>query len=766
MVEENIVRASYAGYPCTIEFSMGLGIAPGTGTATFASTGISIPYTGTLEMYDGIQSMVIFNVFADNPRLESDAISGQRLTATLYDRRYLWKWGYIVGTYNKRGADGVPTKEKTLAELIVMCLTALNEPFYDLGTLPQVYPEVKWEYDNPGNALDDLCNKYGLVIGMSAVGNNPIKIRPYNSGRNIPAGFHTKTMQGISRATKPSSIILAGNRVVCQRTFESLVAVGEDTDGTIKPIESLSYAPSDWGEELIACFTNLSTQQQRELAEKCIYKWYSIDWADYDETKVLPLLNELSDKVTVDGIEKHDKPYPMAQKTDWDGTLFKTHSKVRLAEGYQVDKKLGIVKFNKPVYKADADGAASGGLTIADVDLVAAYEKKDNTWEDFRTWERDLGGTTLPVAHIDSNLVSYSKFDVGTDILRELNTYELDEYANAALNQLYEFYQQNYPKVISYTGIHPEGAWAEFQSVTWRVGEGGIDTEIQIAIEVPRPSLPKYKERLHVRKIDFDFSRRSEKAFQTQQSISVGGDDTQQVSDGDISSNSMFGPFHEKGGTIALAENNYAGEIPAKSVVEITGYNTTTRLWEIDRPSAANVTNIAVCQEAIPQSKNGAIHLDGLHVVLKDGTVVANDIVGTVKDGFTLSTGAEGTHRVVKVDSNDLYVKKINPPTTSGGGVTIRIGKVAVIPENTDNVKMSLLDTVTGKVATSGDEFEIDVYAIISGGVRIDQVNPQVVLDGLFAVCNRVFDNEDVPEGRWFFVQTLNATSPYIGELP
>ncbi len=679
MVETQRIRAFYGGWGCTVEFSMGLGNSPGSGTAVFDNTSANIPRIGVLNLFDGLRRVRLTNIYADNPRIEYDAVNGNRLTATLYDRRYLWKWGYIVGTYNKRSADGVPNEEKTLAELLVMCLQALDERYYNLKNIPEVYPEVKWEFDNPGVALNDLCEKYGLVVGISAIGSNPIMIRSYNSRRHVPTGFGSKRVDGLSKAIRPSGIILAGNRVVCQRKFITLVAVGEDTDGTVKPIDNLSFAPSDWGEELIACYTNLATQQQRELAEKCVFKWYSVDWGSYDVDKTLPLLNEISEKVTINGTEKHDKPYILGAKTTWDGTTFKTHSKVRLSEGYQVDKKLGIVKFNKPVYKSDADGAVSGGLTVADLDLVAAYERKDNTAYDFRTWSRDIAGTTLPAVKVDSNLVSYSKFDDGTEILRELNTAELDTYANSALNQLYEFYLQSYPKILLYAGIYPEGAWGEFQSVVWRVDENGAETEIQVAIEVPRPSLPKFKERLNERKIEFDFSRKSERKTQIQQSISIGGDDSQKVSDGDISVNSMFGPYVERGSNVGLAKNVYGAEIPAKSAVRISGYDTTNRLWEITRPDGANLPEVVICQEAIPSGDNGAIHFDGLHVVTKSGTVNAGELVGSVEDSFGMAAHASGTHFVVKVDGNDLYVMKAcasGAVYTGGDGISISGGNV------------------------------------------------------------------------------------------
>ncbi len=681
MVEKQTIRAYYSGYGCTIEFAMALGVSPGSGTAVFDNVSARIPKYGSLKMSDGIRSVTINEVYADNPRIEYDAVNGKRLTATLYDRRYLWKWGYIVGTYNKKSVDGVPNEEKTLAELLVLCLLALDERYYNFRNIPEVYPEVRWEFDNPGVALNDLCEKYGLVVGISAIGSNPIMIRPYNSRRHVPTGFGSKRIDGLSKAIRPSGIILVGNRVVCQRKFITLVAVGEDTDGAIKPIGNLSFAPSDWGEELIACYTNLATQQQRELAEKCVFKWYSIDWGSYDIDKVLPLLNEISEKVTINGTEKHDKPYILGAKTTWDGTTFKTHSKVRLSEGYQVDKKLGIVKFNKPVYKSDADGAVSGGLTLADLDLVAAYERKDNNTDDFRTWSRALVGTTLSAIKVDSNLVSYAKFDDGTDILRELNTAELDAYAYEALNQLYEFYLQGYPKIFLYAGVYPEGAWGEFQSVVWRADENGAETEIQVAIEIPRPALPKFKERLNERKIEFDFSRNSEKKAQIQQSISIGGDETQKVSDGDISVNSMFGPYVERGSNVGLAKNVYGSAIPAKSAVRISGYDTTNRLWEVTRPDGVDLPEAVICQEAIPSGDNGAIHFNGLHVVTKSGTVNAGELVGSVEDSFAMATSEAGTHFVVKVDGNDLYVMRVggigaSGVYTGGDGISISGGNV------------------------------------------------------------------------------------------
>ena len=168
------ITATFAGYPVLSgEFSFVLGIAPGSGTLEFANTSYNIPKKGTLIFNDGTHSIALYDIFAMNKRIESDSVSGVKLVCTIYDRRWAWKYGAMVGTYNKQDVNGVPEKAQSINVLLAKCFYELNETNYTFLGLPtgdaKVYPEVNWEYDNPGSAMQDILDKAGLLLGTDLV---------------------------------------------------------------------------------------------------------------------------------------------------------------------------------------------------------------------------------------------------------------------------------------------------------------------------------------------------------------------------------------------------------------------------------------------------------------------------------------------------------------------------------------------------------------------------------------------------------------------
>jgi len=346
------LRATFDGKSCMVEFSVVQGITPGTGTVTFADQNTRLPTKGRLSISDGADSVNFNDIYAENPRIEESATDGKQVVATIYDRRITWKWGWIVGIYNQPDATGAPSQEKTLQELFDLCFEKLEESNYRYFDLPtEVYPAVKWEYENPAIALNKLCEQFNLVIGMAPIGGGTIVISAYDNPGKMPGGAKSETMESISNRILPRALVLVGNRTVNQQMFIDLIPVGVDTDGFVKNISELTYAPSGatltndeaWGREAIAMFSNL-TEEQRELADKCIFKWYAIDPAVYTALpKILPLLTRISAIVTIEGVDQHDKPYIEITKTVWDGSTFKAGAAVRVNEGY-----LSLIHISEP----------------------------------------------------------------------------------------------------------------------------------------------------------------------------------------------------------------------------------------------------------------------------------------------------------------------------------------------------------------------------------------------------------------------------------
>ena len=374
----------------------------------------------------------------------------------------------------------------------------MGETYYYLYYVPDdIYPVVNWEFDNPATALEDLCEENGFVIGLGSDAANSVVIAPYNYERQLPFFPREEQLSGISQDILPAKIYVVGNRTVLQRTFYNLVAVGLEKDGTLKRITDLSYAPASWATEVSQLFENISDKEEKALAIKCVYKWYSIDWTVYDADEILPLLSELSNTVKIEGTTEHEKPYIISQKTNWDGISFTTTAKGRIDKGYTIDRKLGIVKFSSIVDIPGANSFSSGGFYPPSIDLVAAFEKKVNQLSDFIFYTLDItGGTELPAVHKVNNLVAYwiRNESSGSYVLQ--NEVELNDYIRKLSPQIYNKYSVRYPAVNTYPKIIRESAWGSFNAITWRADpDTGASTEIQKYVEIPRFAMPSYADK-------------------------------------------------------------------------------------------------------------------------------------------------------------------------------------------------------------------------------------------------------------------------------
>ena len=86
----------------------------------------------------------------------------------------------------------------------------------------------------------------------------------------------------------------------------------------------------------------------------------------------------------------------------------------------------------------------------------------------------------------------------------------------------------------------------------------------------------------------------------------------------------------------------------------------------------------------------------------------------------------------------------------------VRFGQVAENPVAKDNIKVSLYDA-SGALATSGAEYNIDCYALICNGTRLDMANPR-----LASGQDVVVSQGDIGDGvRWYFDFNFNGTEDY-----
>jgi hypothetical protein len=215
-----------------------------------------------------------------------------------------------------------------------------------------------------------------------------VAILPTGTGAELP---YTADVQSdsltIDPPEKPDSLVIVGAPTRYQLDLQ-LMAVGWNTDNTIQPLQSLSYAPDpsrpDGGFHQIdiGYFNKITDPQVRALAIESIFRWYQVDPAALssvpgyeggpitDLRQILPLGAEQVETEIETSLGKsitRNKPaqvfgvwFDNLRATEdentcpelvplGDGTS-SSDQKMLYSRGFQLDGESGLVKFDEPVF--------------------------------------------------------------------------------------------------------------------------------------------------------------------------------------------------------------------------------------------------------------------------------------------------------------------------------------------------------------------------------------------------------------------------------
>lgn len=522
----------YATYPGVISclsasYTITHGITPGVISMTIAPQVTDIAAIGNVVFYYGNQTLTLLDCKAD----QASTVRGSNGTITslsILDRRWRWRYGEMYGHYNQRDESGdlITETERTPQQLAVLLLNAMGEAC-DVSAIPNsTREEYEWVGENPAAELADMLERLGCSIVLRP--DSSIAIVRLGSGVGLPINEFLEEQQVAANPPEVPALI----RVVCapvrHQARLDLEAVGEDVDGRLRPIDSLSYKPqvsAGWGGEY-TFFSQLTDNQTRALALKTVYRYYRIR----DRNSLVPkdVVNSplagpvstlrqilpLSHGLVTTGVDLEGKAYRRKERVFGIYFIRNVASPVNSSEtaqyeytgDYQIDYDHGIVIFR---------------------DSMVRWNSTSKLWEpaqlklecSFYIMDRTLGSQyryfyTLPTnANAGSGVDVVRRDDINREIYEvysESGTTgsvsipqgwndktpiaEIDAAAAVIAQGRRDSYLTELGATGHYAGLHafaPDGA---IQQVTWEIGPGGTHTTVSRLAEVA-PYVPTTKQR-------------------------------------------------------------------------------------------------------------------------------------------------------------------------------------------------------------------------------------------------------------------------------
>jgi hypothetical protein len=435
---------------------------------------------------------------------------------SILDRRWVWtECGKISGYYNARAGEKLkPGTEKKPQDLARLCLEAMGEQRFDVSQLPnEARPEVDWDYILPSEALAQLCDQLGCVIILGL--NNRVSIQRKYVGAQLPVPGITQGDLALRPPDPPGRIIVTGARSRFQAELP-LRAVGKDTDGSVKPIEELSYRPEGgWGFSDLQDFSGMSDPTAKKLAQESVYRWFRVE-APFklpnlrgevdDVRRILPL-----ETVQVEKWERDNRQVPRpawVYGEFWAGddtgrksiNISDTEANLReksqaiWQNGFSIDATHGIVKLSEPCYLLELSTLTTESNNVPKrvnpqnippkLWLRTAVSLRDaKTWGWLRSeFERRFSGRSAAPAHAryfrhdDIIHEQYFDFERGTGRLIE-NYREINKAGQYYLDRHAIEYNPEQSAAISYVGLKPIQVDGAIWQVAWSISGGMATTQ-------------------------------------------------------------------------------------------------------------------------------------------------------------------------------------------------------------------------------------------------------------------------------------------------
>lgn len=526
------------------------GVTPSVATVHIAPQAGFIPDYGTLRFVYGNVMLEWRECKVDSMNVDIPEGGTEIWTLHIFDRRWKWKgFGNISGYYNskisKTSDKIIHGRKKSARELAELCLRALNERQWDVRAMPtDSFPEVEWDNRKPAEALSDLVDQYGCRVTLNRQG--IVRIVELGRGRALLNDDTKVSAEATMKDTPevPDKIIVKISPTLWQMDLE-LEAVGEEEDGEIKPINQLSYRPSGangWRDIDIPHCNEISDTKLREIAQRCIFKWYRVKLPiefplghgvgareavvrPGQLNRILPLRDHQLDVDPAKVATNPEKLRAWVYGRFWLHTELGTNNRTTMPapdsvtaktdtgfypHNFQIDAERGIVIFDEPVYMGvgprnnpgEKIGQAMLRLRVA----VGLRHPETYEWHQYgreRTSRGKLRRTPPRVdVHNDFGLEVIVRYNrIFLPRTKETNQQECDDMANHYLDAINLEYRTRRPATRVYAGFVPLELDGIIQQITWEVdGQGFARTRASAEREEYHFS-PPYTQKRHLEKM-------------------------------------------------------------------------------------------------------------------------------------------------------------------------------------------------------------------------------------------------------------------------
>jgi hypothetical protein len=498
-------------------YTRGLGTQPDYAILEFIPQLNGINGTGNLSFTFAGNFVNLFRCRVDFGSMQWSSESGQTAIIKIWDRRWAWQaGGEIYGRYNVQYTDGSfdQTTVKTPQQLATLLLQAMGEGNFDVSALPNnARPFVDWDGHHPATELDRLCEKFGCRVCLR-IGSDSVVIVRLGVGAFLPTANLFRFSQSVNIAETPDSLKVLGGVALYQSKLK-LQAVGIDRNGEIKPIDNLTYKPSSGWSGHEYPFSVITNTQDRELAQKSVWRWYQIvsqadgtqnvpGYTDIQKIDNLKPINDyLVETTTLQNGRVESQP-AFIEGVWWNtNAQFNTNtaSGTKYNGDFSVRGEDGIVAFPEQIYQK-----TGASRSEAELYLTCSYNARDpNTLGLVRYVQgRNLGGNNgtgpLIIPREDIRFTSYAQYS-GTQVTGIVtNQAQVQQDALAQLDASQLEFVPTLSFDAGYNGIMPIDVDGLTRQVTFKVDSrdrserGGAETYVSVNCETD-PYAPRHYER-------------------------------------------------------------------------------------------------------------------------------------------------------------------------------------------------------------------------------------------------------------------------------